>query len=144
MAQKAHQRVQKQLDNVTILVVEDEPIIALDLQFLLEASGARPVALEHGMEGARQRLAGPDLPDVVILDLILGGKSSLPLAEELRQLNVPFLFLTGDPIGIPPGFADISTIEKPFDADQLIATVGAVASNHRFVSQIRSSRTAGE
>ena len=136
--------MQKQLDNVTVLVVEDEPIIALDLQFLLEASGARPVTLEHDMEGARQRLAGPDLPDVVILDLILGGRPSLPLAEELRQRNVPFLFLTGDPIGIPPGFADISTIEKPFDTDQLIATVGAVAGNHRIVGRIRSNRTAGE
>ena len=144
MAQKAHGRVQKQLDNVTVLVVEDEPIIALDLQFLLEASGARPVTLEHDMEGARQRLAGPDIPDVVILDLILGGRPSLPLAEELRQRNVPFLFLTGDPIGIPPGFADISTIEKPFDTDQLIATVGAVAGNHRIVGRIRSNRTAGE
>src|SRR4029453_13040718 len=99
MAQKAHRRVQKQLNNVTILVVEDEPIIALDVQFLLEASGAKPVALEHGMEGARLRLAGPDPPEWGILDLILGGKSSLPLAEELRQRNVPFLFLTGDAVG---------------------------------------------
>lgn len=129
--------MQKQLNNVTVLVVEDEPIIALDLQFLLEASGARPVVLEHGLDSARRRLAGPDLPDVVILDLVLGGKSSLPLAEELRQRSVPFLFLTGDAVGIPPGFADIRTIEKPFDADQLVATVSAVAGNHRAVDQIQ-------
>jgi CheY-like chemotaxis protein len=94
--------VRKHLENVSILVVEDEPIIALDLQSLLEASGATPVALEHAIEGARQRLSGPALPDVVILDLVLGGTSSLPLAEELRQRKVPFLFLTGDAVGIPP------------------------------------------
>ena len=130
--------MQKQLNNVTILVVEDEPIIALDLQFLLEASGARRVVLEHGLEGARQRLAGPDRPDVVVLDLVLGGKSSLPFAEELRQRSVPFLFLTGDAIGIPPRFADIRTIEKPFDVDQLIATVRAVVvGNHRVADQIQ-------
>jgi DNA-binding response OmpR family regulator len=129
--------VQKQLNNMTVLVVEDEPIIALDLQFLLEASGARPVVLEHGLDGARRRLAGPHLPDVVVLDLVLGGKSSLPLAEELRKRSVPFLFLTGDAVGIPPGFSDIRTIMKPFDADQLIATVSAVAGNHRTVDQIQ-------
>jgi len=129
--------VQKQLDNVAILVVEDEPIIALDLQFLLEAAGARPVVLEHGIEGACRRLAGRDLPDVVILDLILGGGSSLPFAEELRRRGIPFLFLTGDAIGIPPGYAEIRTIEKPFDADQLIATVRAVARSRRAVGQIQ-------
>jgi len=82
--------VQKQLENVSILVIEDEPIIALDLQYLLESSGAAPVTLEHALDGARQRLSGPALPDVVILDLVLGGTSSLPLAEELRHKRVPF------------------------------------------------------
>ena len=129
--------MQKQLNNVMILVVEDEPIIALDLQFLLEASGAGPVVLEHRMEDAWRWLTGPDLPDVVILDLILGGKSSLPLAGELRRRNIPFLFLTGDAIGIPPGYADIQTIEKPFNVDQLIAAIRAVAGSRRTVGQIQ-------
>jgi DNA-binding response OmpR family regulator len=122
--------VRKQLEDVSILVIEDEPIIALDLQYLLEASGARPVALEHAVEGARQRLCGPALPDVVILDLVLGGASSLPLAEELRQRKVPFLFLTGDAVGIPSGFSDVQALEKPFAVDQLLAAVGRIASNH--------------
>jgi DNA-binding response OmpR family regulator len=124
-------RVQKKLENVSILVVEDEPIIALDLQSLLEASGAAPVALEHALEGARQHLAGPALPDVVILDLVLAGRSSLPFAEELRQKNVPFLFVTGDAINIPPGFSDVQAIEKPFDVDQLIAAVRGVATGYK-------------
>jgi DNA-binding response OmpR family regulator len=128
--------VQKRLDNVAVLIVEDEPIIALDLQLLLEASGAAPV-LEHALEGARQRLAGPKPPDVVILDLILGGTSSLPLAAELWQRKIPFLFLTGDAVGIPSGCADIQAIEKPFDADRLIAAVGEVANNKRRGNQIQ-------
>lgn len=123
--------MRKHLENVSILVVEDEPIIALDLQYLLEASGATPVALEHAIEGARQRLSGPALPDVVILDLVLGGTSSLPLAEELRQRKLPFLFLTGDAVGIPSDFSDVQAVEKPFAADRLIATVGRVANNHK-------------
>jgi DNA-binding response OmpR family regulator len=123
--------VQKQLENVSILVIEDEPIIALDLQYLLESSGAAPVTLEHAIEGARQRLSGPALPDVVILDLVLGGTSSLPLAEELRHKRVPFLFLTGDAIGIPSGFSDVQAIQKPYAVDQLITAVGQVANNHK-------------
>ena len=123
--------MRKQLENVSILIVEDEPIIALDLQYLLEASGATPVALEHPIDGARQHLCGPALPDVVILDLVLGGTSSLPLAEELRQRKVPFLFLTGDALGIPSGFSDVQAVEKPFAVDQLIAAVGRVATNHK-------------
>ena len=123
--------MQKQLENVSVLVIEDEPIIALDLQYLLEASGAAPVTLEHAVEGARQRLAGPELPDVVILDLVLGDTSSLPLAEELKHRKVPFLFLTGDAISIPSVFSDVLAIQKPYAVDQLITVVGKVANNHK-------------
>jgi len=124
--------VHKQLENVSILVIEDEPIIALDLQYVLESSGAAPVTLEHAVEGARRRLSGPAaLPDVVILDLVLGGTSSLPLAEELRHKRVPFLFLTGDAIGIPSCFSDVQAIQKPYAVDQLITAIGKAVNKHK-------------
>ena len=77
-----------------ILLVEDEPLLAWDLEVALLAAGATVVGpantLEIGCALARQRgLAA------AILDVRLGREEVGPLAAQLSEIGVPFLFHTG-------------------------------------------------
>lgn len=73
----------------TVLIVEDEYLIAMDLKVMLERCGWRvmgPVATV----AAASRLLEVQLPSVALLDVNLGNELVTPLAEELNSLNVPF------------------------------------------------------
>jgi len=78
-----------------ILVVEDELLIGMDLVMLLEdwgyiASGPHPTPK------AALAAIEEDGPDLAILDVNLGnGHTSIPIAEHLASLGIPFIFLTG-------------------------------------------------
>ncbi|TIT96438.1 MAG: response regulator [Mesorhizobium sp.] len=73
----------------SVLIVEDEFLIAMDLKSMLERRGWRvmgPVA----SVAAASRLLDRELPSVALLDVNLGDELVTPLAEHLRSLNVPF------------------------------------------------------
>jgi two-component system, response regulator PdtaR len=73
----------------TVLVVEDEFLIAMDLKLMLEARGWRvigPVATVR----AALRLLEDELPAVALLDVNLGNELVTPVAESLKALGVPF------------------------------------------------------
>ncbi len=73
----------------TILIVEDEFLIALDLELLLQSHGWRvmgPVATV----GDALRLLEGELPLVALLDVNLGSELITPVAETLKARGVPF------------------------------------------------------
>ena len=78
-----------------VLVLDDEPIILMDLEFALEDEGA--VMLDaRSVREALDRI-GRDRPDAAILDVNLGlGTTCAPVALRLRELGVPFVLHTGD------------------------------------------------
>src|SRR3569832_1638004 len=77
------------------LVVEDELLIALDIQQELEAAGAAEVICVATLEEAASALRGPRF-DLGLLDLRLGnGETSLPIARALEDAGTAFVFLTG-------------------------------------------------
>ncbi len=78
-----------------ILVVEDEPTIALDLQIALEDHGAS-VRTARTLARALERVEA-QAPDAAILDVTLGQeKTCEPVARALQKLGVPFLLHSGD------------------------------------------------
>lgn len=96
-----------------VLVVEDEPVVAMCLEDILDALGCVPVGpaarLSEGLELARSAAL-----DAAILDINLGGERSMPIAEALRLRGIPFAFATGYGAA-PEGFADQAPlIEKPY------------------------------
>jgi DNA-binding response OmpR family regulator len=105
------------------LVVDDELLIALDIEQELKAAGAAEVICAGGLADAAEALRkGPF--DVAVLDLRIGRETSLALAEDLRRAGTPFVFLTGarsDAAEIK-GFA-VPVVEKPFLAPQLLDAV---------------------
>ena len=108
-----------------VLVVEDEPIVAMCLEDILDALGCIPIGpvarLSEGLA-----LAQNEMLDAAILDINLSGERSTPIADALRLRGVPFAFASGYG-GAPEGFADkVPLIEKPYgqrDVEAVLKTL---------------------
>ncbi len=75
-----------------ILIVEDEAMIAFDLEDVVASCGAKAsVCLD--LESALKKAEAGEF-DVAILDYNLGGKTVLPVADALQRKGIPFLFNT--------------------------------------------------
>ena len=77
----------------TVLIVEDEFLIAMDLKLRLEGHGWRVLGPAATVEAAL-RLLEEERPSVVLLDVDLGRRLVTPLAEVLRARQVPFALAT--------------------------------------------------
>lgn len=73
----------------SVLVVEDEYLIAMDLQLLLEARGWRVLGPVATVREALD-LLNSELPAVALLDVNLGTEFVTPVAEFLKERGVPF------------------------------------------------------
>ncbi len=108
-----------ELAGLKILVVEDEFLVALEVEAALESIGcaiAGPFArLAKAMEAAKgTRLDG------AVLDVNLNGEMVYPLADLLAQQDVPFVFLTGySAADMPERFRGSRRLPKPLDAKAL-------------------------
>lgn len=89
------ERSHEALRGKKILVLEDEPLIALDLSLALEAFGAQ-VSGAFTVAQA-MKLVEDEPPDAAILDVNLGGERTCePLAFQLREQGTPFILHSGD------------------------------------------------
>jgi DNA-binding response OmpR family regulator len=77
-----------------ILVVEDEFLIALELEHTLRRAGYQVVGPAAGV-GMALRLLRQVRPDAAVLDVNLAGERVTPVAEVLRAMAVPFLLASG-------------------------------------------------
>ena len=103
----------------SVLIVDDEPLIAMLVQDWLEDLGHEAIGPAHSV---RQALTLIDVhkPDAAILDVSLGNENSYGVADVLKTRNIPFAFGTGrDEQMITPGHADVPILRKPYDATAL-------------------------
>jgi signal transduction histidine kinase/DNA-binding response OmpR family regulator len=106
-----------------LLVIEDEPLVALDLVAGLEEAGAEIVGSAGTVEEALQ-LIGSAPMDAVLLDANLRGRPVDDLAAALTRKNVPFVFVTGyGQESLPRSFSSAPMLAKPFSRDQLLRAV---------------------
>jgi CheY-like chemotaxis protein len=104
-----------------ILIVEDEPLVAMDMQSMLNAAGCAVVGPAGTIEEAKRLLAGHDC-DAALVDVNLKGQPIDALLSVLRQEGIPFAFVTGyGPKVLSKTFEETVTISKPFSAEQLLA-----------------------
>lgn len=104
---------ERSLQGRTVLIVEDEYMIAEELRLSLEDVGAHVLGPVGSIDAALE-LADTTL-DAAVLDMNLGGVSVLPVAERLGARGIPFVFSTGyDASAMPAAFAHIPRCEKPF------------------------------
>lgn len=108
------------------MVVEDDFILAMDLEAILEDQGAEIRACCRTLDDALQILANGDVTiDVAILDVRIGPNPITPVAENLARRDIPFLFYTGQ-LPTDPVLADWSTypiISKPTSPHLIVAAI---------------------
>ena len=113
-----------------ILVVEDEPDMVMGLKDNLEYEGYVVVTARDGVEGIQ--LAQKELPDLIILDLMLPKKDGYDVCKELRAkgMDTPIIILTAKGqevdkvLGLELGADDYVT--KPFSIREVLARIKAV------------------
>jgi CheY-like chemotaxis protein len=112
--------VQQLPAGLRVLLAEDEPLIAMDGEAVLQALGVQLVVPARSLSEGLKAIGASTL-DAAFLDLRLGADTSLPLAERLADLGVPFAFLTGyQGDAIPAVFKDRPVIAKPFTPETLL------------------------
>jgi DNA-binding response OmpR family regulator len=108
-----------------ILVVEDEFLVAAMIEDTLVDAGHIVVGIEDDFTGAVKR-ATEDRPDFVLLDMqLLGGRSGIDVARELKQLGIPCLFTTGNCAAGRGENLAVGCLHKPFTPNDLLAAVRA-------------------
>lgn len=111
------------LQDKTVLLVEDEPIIGFALEDMIGEQGAQSV-LVSSVEAGRDAIAEKRF-DLAIVDVNLNGEYSYSLADMLVETGCPFLFATGyGSVTHPDRFADTPTVGKPYDLDAILQAVG--------------------
>lgn len=112
-----------------VLVVDDEAPITELIRFNLEREGFSVLAAADGEEGLRKARA--EMPDLVILDLMLPGIDGIEVCQRLRrETTVPIVMLTAKTeefdkvLGLSVGADDYVT--KPFSPRELVARVKAI------------------
>jgi len=111
-----------------ILIVEDEPLIALELGYACEDAGLVSITA-NSVQAALAALQEREV-DGAVLDVNLGrGETCEPVAKELKKRNVPFVLHTGDLNRAGEYLLGIEApiIAKPSAADSVIERLLAVA-----------------
>jgi CheY-like chemotaxis protein len=127
-------------EGLNILLVEEEALIAMDIEQLCYDLGAAtvetvnseakpcPEALDSA--GANARMLGFD---AAILDAKVGEGCTTDLARRLKEHGIPFVFATGYTSGdaIFEEFPDVPVVSKPYTADELVSAIRSVVDRAR-------------
>lgn len=106
-----------------VLVVEDNPALAYDIDDSLREMGAEVIGpaldLQTGLQLARENRL-----DAAVLDIDLGSDFVWPLARELKGHQVPFVFVSAECADkLPPDFQHVVCLDKPAPTDIILKTV---------------------
>jgi len=123
------------LDGLRILIVEDEFLIAMDVEQVCRDHGAADVVIAKNVDGFATEPFASEPLDLAILDIRLGGGTTLDFAWQLRSRGVPFIFATGyvDEEGLfahtDRDFGNVPVLMKPFTAVELVEALGSAISS---------------
>ncbi len=109
----------------SILIVEDEPLIAMMLEDFLQSLGHSISATCDSVDAAMAEVDKGGF-DLAILDVNLKGENAWPVASRLREQGVPFVIATGGHVDPPPPeYAAVPMIEKPYTIDRVSPAIEA-------------------
>ena len=105
-----------------VLIVEDDPIIALDFEDTILGFGVKTVRTAASVAKALD-LIDVRPPDFALLDVGLIREKSFAVAERLEELKIPFAFVTGygADVRLPAAFVNKPRLPKPYSSEALLA-----------------------
>lgn len=112
----------------TVLVVEDDAILALDLTDILEEAGYEVFNSASTNDLARRAIEGRR-PMCALLDYNLGQETSVPTALALAQREIPFAYVTGRPDAVAenPLAPSARILAKPYRASDILQMIRDLA-----------------
>lgn len=120
------------LNRAFVLVVEDEPYIALDVAFAIEDADGQVAGPAASAAEALALISGGPV-DAAILDVNLGDEDISPVVAKLTELGIPMILQTG--IGLPPHlatrFSGLTVHVKPCDPNRLVAQIAEMLDDVR-------------
>jgi DNA-binding NarL/FixJ family response regulator len=126
------------LQGKRVIIIEDEPLVAMDLESILTAAGCEIVGSAGTPDKTKLLIAQADC-DAAVVDVNIGGHPVNELAAALTQKNIPFAFVTGyGRNGVPREFREAIVLKKPFSRDELLATVELLFYQTTSVVQLRT------
>lgn len=114
-----------------VLIAEDDPSVRMTLEYVLEDEGFSVLMAEDGAEALR--IAGEELPDVILLDQVMpkmdGKRVFSALRSEDATKTIPVLVLTGMARGPDEEWPGAHFVGKPFSPDDLVQRIRDVLGN---------------
>jgi CheY-like chemotaxis protein len=102
------------LAGLRLLLVEDEALVAMELEELISSLGAETVGPFGRVADALEAL-GREQVNGGVLDVRLNGDTTFPIADVLLQAASPIVFVTGAVSSIPERYRQVPRLQKPFD-----------------------------
>ncbi len=110
-----------------VLVVEDEPVLGLDIAAMLRRDGYEILGPVTTIAEAMAEIGRGEGPDAALLDANLGGRRVDAVADALAARGVPFVFVSGyERETLPEAHRDAPLLQKPFRREQLLAMTRAL------------------
>lgn len=109
-----------------ILCLDDEPLVAMQLEDTLRDAGCDVVGPFYSADDALQAIATARV-DGAVLDVNLGtGQTSARVADTLRERGIPFIYATGyATAGLRPADRTVLRVEKPYQSSQVLRALTA-------------------
>ena len=114
---------------MSILVVEDESIIAINLEMILEDLGHSVIGPVMTLSDLEKMLNSDFSADAAILDVNIAGEQIFPYARRLADLGVPLFFASGyGANGIIDDLAHYPVVPKPYTEDEIAGMLDTICS----------------
>jgi DNA-binding NarL/FixJ family response regulator len=117
---------EKVLDNIRVLLVEDEPLVAIGVAGQLTDAGAQVIGPCSTAGGAMDALNEHDV-DVAIIDYVLADANSEGLQVALERKGIPFIVVTGYPRVLVRRDLRQRVLSKPIPPDVLASTLRSLS-----------------
>lgn len=118
------------LEGVRVFVVEDESLVAMQLEDMLLDFGCEIAGLAMRVARAREMIGANLEADIAVLDVNIAGETVYPIAELLRSLQIPIVFATGyGRTGVVEDWQSCPILQKPYTEREMAAALRTALSN---------------